>query len=114
MPKKESTLTLRLPIEAKQEVDRRAEKAGTTTSQYAREILLSDDNVIFLDGGTEIAKALSELYIEIHKAVIHDKAHTLDQKALMDKLEEVSAKFSDIMEQITPLSAFDNEKGGDE
>ena len=114
-PNLTESITVRFTKEQLKTIENCAVKSGTTTSQFCREVLFSDEQIIILSEGSEIAKALSELHIAIRDAVIHDKVHTLDQTVLMDKLEEVSAKFSEIMEQITPLSAFDeNEEGGEE
>lgn len=74
---------------------------GTTTSKFLRELAVSPDKIIVLEKGQEIAAALNELLIEVRNAIRLQKTDNLSEELLLNKLDNISAMFAEIIDTVT-------------
>ena len=98
---KGKTMQFRVSESEKDEIERHASIMGTTTSKFLRELAVSPDKIIVLEKGQEIAAALSGLLIEVRNAIRLQKTDNLSEELLLNKLDNISAMFAEIIDTVT-------------
>ena len=98
---KGKTMQFRVSESEKGEIERHASIMGTTTSKFLRELAVSPDKIIVLEKGQEIAAALNELLIEVRNAIRLQKTDNLSEELLLNKLDNISAMFAEIIDTVT-------------
>ena len=108
--KKSTTIQVKMSQSIKDEIERRATTANVTTSEYIRTVAVSDGKFIVLDKGGDIAKALIDISIMLEKALIAKEISAEIEQNLLATLDDVYAKFDDIMDKLTDIHNDESEE----
>jgi len=107
---KNKTIPIRVSDEEDIEIERRAKIAGIGKSTFLRECALHN-NITVLDKGQDIVSEFVLLRKEISNAIRLQKTDALSEEKIMAMLDEISALFSEVLEQTTVFNQ--NEEGVD-
>jgi hypothetical protein len=107
---KNKTIPIRVSEAEEAEIKRRAEIIGISKSSFLREGVLHD-NITVLDKGQDIVSEFVLLRKEISNAIRLQKTDALSEEKIMAKLDEISALFSEVLEQTTVFNQNEEEDG---
>lgn len=98
--KNETNVQFKIGAEQKEQLRKMAEDANLSMTDYIKQSVFSEKNII-LDKGGSIAAALTEIQILLDRALRGKDITTELEIKLLNTLEEVRCKFSVITEQLT-------------
>lgn len=108
----ENKITPRIQFKVSQEVKdaihQRAAAANLSVSDFLRTAALSDDKVVFLNESGSIAKALTEININLDRALRGREITTDVEKELLDKLSDLYDIFYEVLDKISNINNLDN------
>ena len=97
------TFSVRVPAEEDELFNQRAKTAGISKSELARKLLFTDDRVIVMEGGTEIASRLYQLNSKLETYRTYDKISVQDLDEIRKDLARIAANLCDIAQHLTDL-----------
>lgn len=109
MPKNEY-LRCRVTADEKKKFTKKAEALGATASGLARALLLSDEKLIVLNGGSEIVSLLYALNTKLETAKLAGNLSAEDMTDFRKDLGKVAALLCDIAQYAADLSSEDEEE----
>lgn len=105
-PKSPPKLEVKVTPEVKEEITKRAKAANLTLSEYIRIVALSNSKVIFLDSGGSIAKALTEICINLDRALRGKEITTEIEKELIESFNDVYDIMYNIFDMLQNMNEF--------
>lgn len=106
--KKTPTIQLKVSQEVKDKITQRAKAAELTVSDFMRTAALSNDKVIFLNESGSIAKSLTELSINLERA-LRGREITKDvEKELIEKFGNIYDMFYEVLDSLSNINHLDN------
>lgn len=106
---KDKKIEFRVTEEEKTKIYELAKSAEIDVSSLIRNAVLSDEKLVLLPGGTEIAKGISKLVIEFSRSY---KGSYIDSKycpVLLTSIEELISSVNTLIERTTDICE-DNEE----
>ena len=101
---RDKTINLRVSEAEKSEIENRAKSVGTDVSTLIRNAVLTDENLVFLQDGTEIAKSMCSLVKNIQTA---QRNNSIDKKyctLILSSLEELVSAFNQLSDKLSDIS----------
>lgn len=106
--KKTTTIQIKVSQEIKDKITQRAKAAELTVSDFMRTAALSNDKMIFLNESGSIAKSLTEININLDRALRGMEITTNIEKELLEKLGDIYDIFYDILDSLSNINQLDN------
>lgn len=100
---KSISLSFRLSPEEDAQLADKAKAAGVTKSALARKLLCSEDRLILLTGGSEIAARLYQLNTKLESYRDREKISVQDWEEVRIELAHIAANLCDIAQYLTDL-----------
>ena len=104
MPKEKTiSLSLRLTPEEDAQISEKAKAAGVTKSALARKLLCSEDRLILLTAGSEIAARLYQMNTRLDSYHDREKISVQELEEIRKELAHIAASLCDIAQYLTDL-----------
>ncbi len=101
---RDKTINIRVSETEKAEIENRARLAGTDVSTLIRSAVLTDEKLVLLQDGTQIAKGMCELVRKVQTAERND---CIDKKyciIILESLEELVEAVNTLSDKLSDLS----------
>lgn len=103
---RDKTINLRVSEEEKEKITQLAKSVNLDVSTLIRNAVLTDEKLVLLTGGSEIARGISKLITEFHRAA---KNGIIDKKycpVVLTSLEELVSTFNQLMDKLPDISDY--------
>ena len=101
---RDKTINLRVSEIEKSEIENRAKSVGTDISTLIRKAVLTDEKLVLLQDGPEIAKGIYSLVKNIQTA---ERNNDIDKKyctLILSSLEELVSAFNQLSDKLSDIS----------
>lgn len=103
---RDKTINLRVSEEEKEKINQLAKSVDLDVSTLIRNAVLTEEKLVLLTGGSEIAREISKLIIEFHSAA---KSGIIDKKycpVVLTSLEELVSTFNQLINKLPDISDY--------
>lgn len=102
-------IEIRLSEPEKMKVEESAKCYGMNVSDFVRTLALSDKKILVLASGSEIARSLVQIHIELQNAQKNGVLSNKYTLSLLQSMEELIEAFNAVSEQLTDIRSNDEE-----
>ena len=106
---RDKSINIRVTEAEKQKIDQIAKSVGTDVSSLMRETVLTEEKLILLPSGPEIASKLCELITDIQRIHKPEALESVYWPVLLKKVEEVSDQMQLISDKLSEISGSPDE-----
>lgn len=103
---RDKTINLRVSEEEKERITQLAKSVDLDVSTLIRNAVLTDEKLVLLTDGSEIARGISKLITEFHRTA---KNGIIDKKycpVVLTSLEELVSAFNQLMDKLPDISDY--------
>lgn len=103
---RDKTINLRVSEDEKDRIIQLAKSVDLDVSTLIRNAVLTDEKLVLLTGGSEIARGISKLITEFQRTA---KSGIIDKKycpVVLTSLEELVSAFNQLMDKLTDISDY--------
>lgn len=108
--KRDKVINLRVSETEKSDITKRAESVGIDASSFIRNAALTDDKIVLLSEGTEIAKSLCTLVCDIRESLKKGKIDSTYAPVILGRIEALVSSFNTLTDRLSDLSGEKEEQ----
>lgn len=108
--KNDTEIKLRCSETKKASLKKRADEVGLSMSDYIRSLIFTEDHLIFLSEGAEIAKALFLIHTDLEYFRDNGGIPSESVRAITEALNDVSAQLNAVSAKLTDIHKEDDDE----